>query len=401
MPQVGDDIRHFFHVNQSWKSFFYVAKKLLRTWLDIAIYRRPVQRSNGNALITRLLREAIDLGVELRRSTPATSLSTTSEGMVTGARLGGRTPVVVTARRGVILASGGFSGDRSLRAEMFEHDPQGTNHFTPTVGHTGDAIRLARPVGGVVDSALSSVASWAPVTVFRYLRGGQRLFPHLRAIGLPGLLAVDREGRRFGNEALSYHDFGRTMIAQDADRPDTFAWLLADARSMHKYGIGYAKPWPMPRGYFHRTGYLVKGASVAELACKIGVDARTLAETLEDFNSDALRGEDTRFGRGSTEYNHFRGDPEHLPNPNLAPLNKAPYFAARIRMGDLGTFAGLATDESARVLDGAGRPIPHLYAAGSAAASVFGGGYPGYGANIGPALVFGYRAGCEVASRPE
>ncbi|MFD1213613.1 FAD-binding protein, partial [Arthrobacter sp. GCM10027362] len=312
--------------------------------------------------------------------------------------LGGEHRGTVHARLGVVLAAGGFSGNTELRRQYFPHDPTGDNHFTPTVGHGGDAVTLAQQVGGYVDDGVYSVGSWAPVTVFKYLGGAQRLFPHLRAIGLPGLIAVDREGRRFGNEALSYHDFGGAMIAHNAGLPDTFGWVIADAKTMHKYGIGYAKPWPMPRGYFYRTGYLVRGDSLADLAGKIGVDPETLAETVREFNKGAEKGEDPAFGRGSTEYNHFRGDPEHRPNPNLAPLEEGAFYAAKIRMGDLGTFAGLAVNDRSEVVTKDGGAVPGLYAVGAAAVSVFGGGYPGYGSHIGPALVFGYRAGRDIAA---
>ncbi len=398
MPQVGPDINEFFHVNQSFKSFAYVARKLLRTWIDTALYKRAVLRSNGNALITRMLKTADDLGVRLWVNSPVTSLHRNRDGIVDGATLGGDHAGQVHARLGVILAAGGFSGNTELRRQHFPHDPNGDNHFTPTVGHGGDAVTLGKTVGGYVDDSVHSVGSWAPVTVFRHLLGGrQRLFPHLRAIGLPGLIAVDGEGRRFGNEALSYHDFGSQMLAHNDGQPDTEGWVIADAKTMHKYGIGYAKPWPMPRGYFYKTGYLVKGDSLSDLAQKIGVNSKNLEETVRDFNKGAERGEDPEFGRGSTLYNNFRGDMGHKPNPNLAPLDKGPFYAAKIRMGDLGTFAGLGINERSEVVTEDGQAVPGLYAVGAAAVSVFGGGYPGYGSHIGPALIFGYRAGRDIA----
>jgi succinate dehydrogenase/fumarate reductase flavoprotein subunit len=395
MPQVGPDINEFFHVNHSVKSFVYVAKKLLRTWFDAARYRRPVLRSNGNALMTLMVKSAYDAGVRMWKSSPVLSLTRGDDGSATGAVIGGEHAVRVEAKLGVILAAGGFSGDAELRRRYFPHD--GDDHFTPTVGHGGDAARLALAAGGFIDDGVSSVGSWAPVTVFRYRDGRQRLFPHLRAIGLPGLIAVDRHGRRFGNEALSYHDFGGAMIRHNAGEEKTFGYVIGDAKAMHKYGIGYAKPWPMPRGYFYKTGYLVRGETLDELAGKLGVDAEGLRETVAAFNADAAAGVDTAFGRGSTEYNHFRGDMEHKPNPNLAPLDQGPFYAAKIQMGDLGTFAGVAVNRDNVVVTEEGTPIPGLFAVGAAAKSVFGGGYPGYGSHIGAALVFGYRAGRDVA----
>lgn len=398
MPQVGPDITQFFQVNQSLRSFTYVAKKLLRTWLDTALYRRSVQRSNGNAMIIRMLKTAQDLGVQLWNHSPVVAIHRNADGVLDSATLGGPHAGRIRASHGVILAAGGFTGNSALRQEFFPHDPAGDNHFSPTVGHSGDAVTLARSVGGVVDDAVSSPGSWAPVTVFRDRAGRQRLFPHLRAIGLPGLIAVDRTGRRFGNEALSYHDFGRQMLSHESGQDQTYAWVLADAKTMHKYGIGYAKPWPMPRGYFYRIGYLVKGRSLEELAEKIGLEPDTIAQTVAEFNSGAELGEDPAFGRGSTRYNHFRGDMTHKPNPNLATLDPGATYAAKIQMGDLGSFAGLAVNERSEVVTKSGAAIPGLYAVGAAAVSVFGGGYPGYGSHIGPALIFGYLAGRDIAA---
>jgi predicted oxidoreductase len=188
------------------------------------------------------------------------------------------------------------------------------------------------------------------------------------------------------------------MLAHMKDEDSVYAWIVGDRKLMDKYGIGYAKPWPIPRALFYKMGYLVKGNTLEKLARKIGVDAAGLTATIERFNRDAVAGEDTQFGRGSTAYNHFRGDMEHKPNPNLAPLDKGPFFAARVRMGDLGTFAGIDVDSRHAVIRADGSRIPGLFSVGAAAVSVFGGGYPGYGSHIGPALVFGYRMGRDIAA---
>lgn len=397
MPQVGPDLTQFLHANQSPKSFTYVAAKLLKTWKDIALHGQPIKRTNGSALMVRMVRSALDAGVRVWTGTPVQQLRTAADGSVTGAVLGGKHAGLVNAKLGVVLAGGGFSADDELRQKYFAHDTLGGQHFTPTQGHDGSSARMAMAAGGRINDNVSSVASWAPVTVFKYLRGGaQRLFPHLRQIGLPGMITVDRDGKRFGNEALSYHDFGRQMLDHHANEQDVYAWIIGDKRLMDKYGIGYAKPWPVPRGFFHRIGYLHKGRSTADLAAKIGVDPQGLEQTIERFNRDALAGKDTEFGRGSTAYNHFRGDMEHKPNPNLAPLAKGPFYAAKVQMGDIGTFAGIDVDDRSRVIREDGSRIDGLYSVGAAAVSVFGGGYPGYGSHIGPALVFGYRLGRDI-----
>lgn len=397
MPEIGNDLATFLDVNRSPKAFAYVSRKLLRTWSETLIRRRAFTRTNGNALMTRLIATARDLGIGMWTSSPAVELLH-DDGTVTGARIGGTSPALVHARLGVVLAAGGFGGDPELRRNIFRHDRTGADHVTPTVGHHGDSYRLGASMGGVLDTRPHQPASWGPVTRFRTLRGTQRVFPHLRAFGLPGLIAVNRHGRRFANESFSYHDFGAAMIADNDGEAGAYAFIVADRKAMRRYGIGYAKPWPLPTWYYKKTGFLIERPTVAGLAEAIGVPADALADTLAEFNADAARGEDPRFHRGSTWFHHFKGDMNHKPNPNLAPIDTGPYYAVRVEVGDLGTYAGLAVNSDSEVVTGEGEPIAGLYAVGTAAVSVFGGGYPGYGANIGPAMVFGYRVGRDIAA---
>ncbi|MFF2732694.1 FAD-dependent oxidoreductase [Streptomyces sp. NPDC058008] len=398
MPEIGPDIATFIKANRSAKAFLYVTRRLVRTWSERILFRRAFTRTNGNALMTRMLAGAGDMGIPMWTGTKVTEVLRDERGAIGGAVITGAHSGTVRARYGVVLAAGGFSGNAALRTRAFAHDPRGDDHFTPTIGHQGDSYFLAEPHGGVLDTRPHQPASWGPVTVWKNLRGQERIFPHLRAFGLPGLIAVNREGERFANESYSYHDFGVEMIKENAGRRDTFGWIVADRKAMRTYGIGYAKPWPLPAWYYRKVGYLIQGSSVADLASRIDVPAEALRRTLEEFNADAALGRDTRFKRGSNWFHHFKGDMEHKPNPNLAPIDKAPYYAVRIQMGDLGTYAGLSVNGRGEVLAASGRGVPGLYAVGTAAVSVFGGGYPGYGANIGPAMVFGYRVGRDIAA---
>lgn len=398
MPEIGPDIATFLKANQNLKAFGYAARKVGKTWAQTLLHKRAYGRTNGNALMTRLITAAKQQGIPMWTATPALQIVTDDNGVVVGARIGGEHAGLVRARFGVVIAAGGFSGNADLRRKYFPHDPDGTNHTTPTIGHHGDSLRLAEPLGGHIDASPHQPASWGPVTTFRGLRGQQRWFPHLRAFGLPGLIAVDREGVRFANESLSYHDYGVEMIKNDAGREGTFGWIIADQKAMRRYGIGYAKPWPFPQTYFKRSGFLHKAGTVAELAEKIGVPAENLQATLHEFNAGAERGEDPKFHRGSNWFHHFKGDMEHKPNPNLAPIDQGPFYAVKVEMGDLGTYAGLAVNTRSEVLDDEGAPVAGLYAVGTAAVSVFGGGYPGYGSNIGPAMIFGYAVGRDIAA---
>ena len=213
----------------------------------------------------------------------------------------------------------------------------------------------------------------------------------------PGSIGVLSTGRRFVNEANGYYDYVAAMIAAAPEGEPVQAWQIADARFVRRFPLGMAKPRPVPLFPYLRSGYLKKGRTLAELARACGIDPDGLTATVEEFNRHARRGEDPAFGRGATPFNRYGGDPSVGPNPSLAPLEKGPYYAVRIVPGSFGTFAGLATDARARVLDADDAPVPGLYAVGNDQASVMGGHYPAGGINIGPAMTFGYVAGRDLA----
>jgi len=399
MPEIGHDIDIFLRANRSIRAFLYVAGKMIRTWTETILFRRSFVRTNGNALYSRLVLTARRFGIPMWTEAAAERLLTDAGGRVTGAVIVGKVKeVVVTARQGVVLATGGFGNNRELRKQLFPHDRSGDNHFTATVGHDGDAVRLAGPLGTAISNRPHQPAAWAPVTVWKDLRGRRRIFPHLRAFGMPGLIAVNAQGERFANESFSYHDFGIEMQQHATDGDEVRGYIIADGRAMHRYGIGYAKPWPFPSWYFRRVGFLVRARTLDELAARIQVPADRLKSTIAQFNKGARVGEDPQFHRGSTWFHHFKGDMSHKPNPNLAPLDRPYYYAAPIRVGDLGTYAGLPIGSRGEVLRTDGGRIDGLYAVGTAAESVFGGGYPGYGAVLGPAMVLGYAVGRDLAN---
>jgi succinate dehydrogenase/fumarate reductase flavoprotein subunit len=401
MPQIGPDLQRFLNANRSAGSFLYVTRRLLRNWGERLVYRRGLDLSNGNALIARLVLSAADAGVTMVTGTAVSELIADGDA-VTGARLtsGGR-PATVKARRGVVLACGGFSHSAALRDSFFQHTANGTGHFSPTsAGHSGENHRLGTSVGAEFSTRVGQPAAWAPVTVFRGRRGRRRVFPHLRGVGLPGIIAVDRHGRRFTNESDSYHEFGQAMMRAHGTGGEVHAYLIADSRTMNRYGIGFAKPLPFPRLRYYLNGYLHSARSLEALAAKLGIDAGNLVHTVATFNAGVAAEKDPVFHRGEDEFNWFKGDMSHKPNPSLGPVIKPPFFAVKVNMGDLGTFAGLATDEYGQVTRADGHAISGLYAAGSAAVSVFGGAYPGHGANLGPAVTWGYVIGRRVADLP-
>ena len=394
----GPEIRHFMRAFKSWTSFVYVARRLSRHFLDVVLHGRGMTLTNGNALAARLAKAAMERDIPVWLSSPVTKLATERDG-VAGALVEreGRS-VFVRARHGVVLACGGFPHDIDRRKQLFPHAPTGTEHYSPSPkGNTGDGLRMAEAVGARVDGTIPHAAAWVPASVTTCPDGSQGVMPHFIDRAKPGVIAVTATGRRFTNEGNSYHDFVQAMVKACAGERAITAWLLCDHKALRSYGLGCVPPAPMPIGRHLRSGYLRRGATVAELAGQIEVDARTLEATVEEFNAGARSGADPAFGKGSKAYNRYQGDATVQPNPCVAPLEQGPYYAIKLVIGDIGTFAGLVTDENTQVLDAQGKPIKGLYAVGNDAASIMGGNYPGAGITLGPALTFGYVAAMQLA----
>jgi succinate dehydrogenase/fumarate reductase flavoprotein subunit len=394
----GKDIIHFMRATRSLASAAYVAKRLSKHCLDLLRYGRGMTLTNGNALVGRLAKSAFDLGIPLWRSSPVRELIV-ENGTVRGAiveREGRRIRVI--AKRGVVLACGGFPHDVARRKAMFPHAPTGHEHWSPgPAGNTGDGLRLAESIGGRIEDSLPNAAAWVPVSVTTRKDNSRGVMPHFIDRAKPGVIAVMRDGRRFANEGNSYHDFAQDMMKAAKPGEEITAFLIADHRTLRKYGLGCVPPFPLPIGAHLRSGYLKRGATLAELAQACGIDAGGLQTTVADFNATATEGRDPAFGKGSRAYNRYQGDALHGPNPCIAPLQRPPFYAIKLVIGDLGTYAGIRTDAQARALDADGRPIPGLYAAGNDMASIMGGNYPGAGITLGPALTFGYVAGRHLA----
>ncbi len=396
----GADMGHFFRASRSPRSALYAAGRIARHLGDLARHGRGTRLFNGNALVARLMRSALDRGVRLIDSAPAMAL-VQEDGRVTGARLA--TPdgeVLVQAARGVVLATGGFPHDPA-RLEALAPQAGGKAHRSAAPpSNTGDGLRLGEGMGATVSGDLASAVAMAPVSLVPRPDGSTAHFPHLVERAKPGIIAVTPAGRRFGNEADSYHDFMAALVAATPAGRHPTCWLIADHRAQRRWGLGWAKPFPFPLGPAIRSGYLKRGRRLADLARACNIPEATLAETIARFNRHAARGEDPDFHRGRSPYNRVQGDPDHRPNPALAPLDRGPFYAVRIEPGSLGTFAGLVTDPAARVLDGGGAPILGLFAVGNDMASVMGGHYPSGGITLGPGMTFGYIAGRVLAGQP-
>ena len=396
----NSDLKHFFRATKSLTSFLYVAKRLATHIKELALYRRGIHVTSGNALAAGLAQSALDLGIPILTSTPVKDIIF-KDGKAIGVRAGGEGGERrITARHGVVLACGGFPHDVQRIAKAYPHVARGHEHLSPTpVGNTGDGVNLAEAAGGVVDICLKDASAWMPVSRVPYANGEFGVFPHLLDRYKPGVIGVLRSGQRFTNESNSYHDVGAALTRACAGQAQTAMWLVCDRRSLAKYGLGYVKPAPMPFGQLIKKGYLYEGKTLAALAQATGIDAAGLEQTVRAYNADAARGRDPAFGRGSTTFNRYLGDPDNHPNPCVAPVAQGPFYAVKVVMGDLGTFDGIKTSVVGEVLRRDGTPIEGLYAAGNDRASVMGGNYPGAGITHGPNMIFGFITGNHLADK--
>ncbi|WP_066272001.1 FAD-dependent oxidoreductase [Hydrogenophaga palleronii] len=398
------DLKHFFNVTKSVSSAWYVGKRLLSHLKDLALYRRGVQITSGNALAARLAKSCFDLGIPIHTGTAARKLLRDDAG-VTGALVQGErgTSMRITARRGVVLACGGYPHDLERTRQSYPHLQRGGEHHSPTPeANTGDGLKLAATTGARIDMRFPGVgaAAWMPVSRVPVGNGRFGIFPHLLDRYKPGIIGVLSTGRRFTNESNSYHDVGAAMITACEGLKETAMWLVCDTATIRKYGLGYAKPAPLPLGGLIRSGYLIKGKTLEELATRAGIDPQGLVATVREYNQGAEHGADRQFGRGTTAFNRYLADPAHKPNPCVAPVGDGPYYAVKVFMGDLGTFDGIRTTLEGQVLDAQDAVVPGLFAVGNDRASIMGGNYPGAGITLGPNMTFGYITGRFLAGIP-
>jgi 3-oxosteroid 1-dehydrogenase len=356
--------------------------------LELSAQReRAGVRTLGGALVSALLRGALDRDVEVQTETPARRL-VVEDGAVTGIVTDQE---AIAARRGVVLAAGGFEWNQSLvRAFLGVPD---LRPASPPVAD-GDGLLMAMTAGSAI--ANMTVAWSMPVTY----DGRSTYDGHpFHSVGTPraqaGCIAVNSLGRRFVNEGVCYMDFGRLHRAYDPitqTYPNASpVWLVFDQRVRDRISLSDLTPGAVTPGWVHEA------ATVSDLARSIGVPGEVLDATIERFNGLARSGADVDFGRGTVWYEGCTvGGPS--PERSLAPLESPPYYAMRLYDGALGTAGGALIDIHGRVRRAAGGgTVPGLYAAGNNAASVFGPGYPAGGATLGPAIAFGFRAGRHLA----
>ena len=385
------DINHLLAMTQSWASFKHSVRIVLRHLSDRLAYSRGTRLVMGNALVGRLFHSlAQHAHASLAMQTSVDALERDASGRVVALRLrSGSTQCRVLARQGVMLASGGFNRDLALRAQRLPGIPAQWCPAAP--GHTGEALALARGLGAVEGQGAQSPAFWAPVSLRQRADGSTAVFPHfVMDRAKPGMITVNQAGVRFVNESTSYHLFALGMQAAQQAVP---AYLIADAKALRQYGMGMVRPGGKGLAPFLADGYLTEGATLAELAQKLGIAAQGLAQSVAQNNVFAQTGVDTEFQRGVTAYQHNIGDAgAGRPNPNLGAISEAPFYAVKLYPGDIGAAQGLQTNAHAQVLNAQGGVIEGLYALGNDMNSIMGGVYPAPGITIGPGLVFAYLA---------
>lgn len=386
------DIGHLLKLRTSWDSFKHAAAILGRYGLDRLSGKRGTRLVMGNALIGALLLTLKQHGGTVLLNASITELQNGPDG-VTGVVVeqGGVTRAIA-AGLAVVLAAGGFNRHPQRRGAML-HSP--TPALSPAApGHTGAMQDLALKLGARFGEGSRDNAYWAPVSTRTRPDGSTAVFPHfVLDRSKPGTVCVDQTGRRFVNESTSYHLFSRAMFEANRTRPTIPCWIITDAEGLRRYGLGMVRMGTRDLKPFLADGYLVEGASVAELAGKLSIEPATLTETIARMNDHARSGVDSEFGRGTTDYHRVNGDASRgLPNPTLGPIATAPFYAVKLTPGDIGAATGLVIDENAQVLGEGDRPIGGLYACGNEAQSIMGGTYPGPGITIGPAITFAWCA---------
>ncbi|VEG39633.1 succinate dehydrogenase/fumarate reductase flavoprotein subunit [Mycolicibacterium flavescens] len=395
------DLRLFYQVRQNWRGKAVLVKLIWRMFRARVLGDRMA--AIGQSLAARMRLALKQHDVPLWLNAPMSELITDVDGAVIGAVVerDGRQQRI-EARHGVILAAGGFDHDMEWRRQHLPLLEKDWSFGNPA--SMGDAIRAGEKVGGSTD--LLDEAWWFPAICWP----DGRLQFMLNERMMPSQFVVNGEGKRFINEAAPYMDFAHAMIeGHNSGVTHIPCWLITDIRSFHRYVVAGHLPipkipfapvptgWKVPKAWLE-SGVVHEGSSFEELAGKISVPPAQLRQTAQRFNELARNGHDDDFNRGDSAYDNYYGDPT-LPNPNLHPLGKPPYYAFQIILGDLGTSGGLRTDEYARVLRADDRVIGGLYAVGNTSAAVMGRSYAGAGATIGPAMTFGYVAAKHIAEQ--
>ncbi|HWF70765.1 MAG TPA: FAD-binding protein [Mycobacterium sp.] len=407
LKKLGEDEKHLRPAALATPGGLFVTSKefarlnmVMRTWSGRRAALHTVGRAAksvllrrhmdtlGRALIGRLRLAVKDAGIPLWLNAPLQSLITDDSGAVIGVRAQRDGTVIrIRAHTGVLLATGGFEHNNEMR-KRFLRDGGKDNYSAGSPDNTGDGIAAGQSVGGAVD--LMDDAWWMPA--FKRPDGVMSVLVSERSI--PRSIIVDQSGRRFVNEAAPYVTFVHRQLAGRHDP----IWFVFDRKAKNRYQFGGVMPGQrFPKDWF-TCGLMRRADTLDALATAIGVPASALCETVNRFNGFARDGKDHDFERGDSAYDNYYGDPT-LPQPAMDVIDSAPFYAARIQAGDLGTKGGLVYNATGQVLRADDTVIDGLYATGNASAAVMGNDYAGAGATIGPSMVFGFISARHAAGK--
>ena len=387
------DRQHAMQASSSVRSAVYMGKLFARLASDKLKYGRGTRLHMGNALSARFLKSAIDAGVMLWTESPIVALMRDKKAVIGAVIKHEGVDTEVFARRGVVLATGGFAANPETRKQHYPASDQAMTLVAP--GNTGDGISLAVHAGGAMEKKNADNAVWIVMSRYRQRDGKVMPCPHILDFGRPGVIIVNHQGERFTNEATLF-------VAQKMNETGvTSAWAVCDSKFIRKWGLGLVLPKGIRLRRLVREGYLLQAPTIAELARKMGADAGTLGKTVDDANVAARAGGGDPMGKGDGAFDRYLGDQSNKPHPNLGPIESQPFYALDLVAGDITSTLGLRVSSRGEVLDGGNEPIAGLYACGLDMNSLWAGLAPANGANNGVNMTFGYIIARALAAQPD
>ncbi|HET7203536.1 MAG TPA: FAD-binding protein [Steroidobacteraceae bacterium] len=361
----------------------------------LAERRRRDCRGRGQALIGSLLRGVLDRNIRIHLETRGVRLCRHGSRVIGVVAEQQKSEIRARARKGVIVATGGFEWNERL-AKAFVRGPITGPVSVPE--SDGDGLMMAMGAGARLANMSNAWWMMSTLQAIERTRDAQPNYLLCQAERtLPGSILVNRSARRFVNEAVNYNALGPVLHNFDAnshDYPNMPYWLVFDGRFKNKYPVFTSPPKDAAPSWAARAD------SIEALAERIGLDGRALRDTVDRFNADVRKGHDDEFQRGDTTFDNFWGDQSFEPPfCTLGVIDQPPFYAIKMEAGVLGTAGGPKTNANGQVVDWSDQPIEGLYAAGNTMAQVTAMGYGGAGGTLGPGMTFGFIAGRHAATQ--
>lgn len=386
VPASLEEMMQLPHFKRSLSAALLLLRLILRKVIARLTGRDWV--AGGAALQGRMLQSALRAGVEIRTGAPVTGLIV-EDGAVKGVTtLKDGQPWRIGARLGVLVNAGGFAHNQAMRDQYIPGTSVQWTMAAP--GDTGEMLQEMARAGAVLAQMEERVGN--QVTLPPGAEAAEFKPTAQRLTAAPHAMLVDQSGRRYMNEGGSYMEYCKRMLERHKSVPAIPSWAVFDSQYLRKYMLAGTMPGDNKPQAWTDSGYLKRAETLERLARQLGIEPDVLKATVERFNHFAAIGRDEDFQRGARAYDRWLGDPWQRPNEALGAIEQGPFYAVPVYPGDVGTYGGVVTDDSARVLRADGSPIPGLYATGVSTASVMGRAYPGPGSSVGPSFLWGYVA---------